>query len=98
MFLGEEKGKRVNVARVEELVATGRAGDRHGVPVLPDDVPRRAGGGDADAAEAAGYRADCGGVAAGEARSDNRGARCYTEFVARRRVAPCLTSIPLAGA
>ena len=43
MFLGEEKGKRVNVERAEELVGTGRAGDRHGLSVLPDDVPRRAG-------------------------------------------------------
>ena len=43
MFLGEEKGKRVNVTRAEELVATGRRRDRHGVSLLPDDVPRRAG-------------------------------------------------------
>ena len=31
MFLGEEKGKRVNVERAEELVGDRRAGDRHGV-------------------------------------------------------------------
>ena len=41
-----------------------RAGDRHGLSVLPDDVPRCAGHGDADAAEAAGHRADRSGVAA----------------------------------
>ena len=41
-----------------------RAGDRHGLSVLPDDVPRCAGHGDADAAEAAGHRTDRGGVAA----------------------------------
>ena len=64
MFLGEEKGKRVNVERAEELVATGAAGDRHGLSLLPDDVPRCAGHGDADAAEAAGYRADRRGIAA----------------------------------
>ena len=36
-----------------------RAGDGHGLSVLPDDVPRRVGDGDRDAAEAAGHRADC---------------------------------------
>ena len=51
MFLGEEKGKRVNVERAEELVATGARGDRHGLPVLPDDVPRRARHGRPAAAE-----------------------------------------------
>jgi hypothetical protein len=43
MFLGEEKGKRVNVERATELAATGAAGGGHGLSVLPDDVPRRAG-------------------------------------------------------
>ena len=46
MFLGEEKGKRVNVDARGGIGGDRRAGDRHGLSVLPDDVPRRAGHGD----------------------------------------------------
>ena len=45
MFLGEEKGKRVNRERAEELAGHRRGGDRHRLSLLPDDVPRRAGRG-----------------------------------------------------
>jgi hypothetical protein len=55
MFLGEEKGKRVNVERATELAATG-AGGRHGVSVLPNDVSRCAGDAQPDAAQIAGHR------------------------------------------
>ncbi len=45
MFLGEEKGERVNVNRARELAATGAQHHRRGVPILPNHVPRRAGAG-----------------------------------------------------
>ena len=40
MFLGEEKGSRVNVERARELAGHRGPGDRHRVPLLPDHVPR----------------------------------------------------------
>ncbi len=49
----------------------GRADDRHGLSVLPVDVPRRPRRAGAGAAEAAGHRADRGGGAAGGA-AENR--------------------------
>jgi hypothetical protein len=59
MFLGEEKGKRINMARAEELAATG-GNSRRGLPVLSIDVPRRIARGVGEAAEVDGYRADRG--------------------------------------
>ena len=86
MFLGEEKGKRVNVERAEELVATGRAGDRHGLSVLPDDVPRRAGHGDA------GRRRSCW----TSRRSPRR--RCRRKIRSRRSDNPARDGILIFGA
>ena len=57
MFLGEEKGQRVNAERVRRTGGDGRPDHRHRLSLLPDDVPRRARIGDRIPTQAAGHRA-----------------------------------------
>ena len=64
MFLGEEKGKRVNIERAEELVGTGAQVIGTACPFCQTMFRDALGTVTADAAKTAGHRADCGGVAA----------------------------------
>ena len=63
MFLGEEKGKRVNVERAEELVGTGAQVIGTACPFCQTMFRDALGTVDASAAEAAGHRADGRGLA-----------------------------------
>ena len=75
MFLGEEKGKRVNVERAEELVATGAAVVATACPFCQTMFRDAFGQISQDAAEAAGHRADYGGIAARSDRLPTYGLR-----------------------
>ena len=60
MFLGEEKGKRINIARAEELVATGAETVAAACPFCASMFRDALKDGVGESAEATGHRADRG--------------------------------------
>jgi len=85
----------VNIARVEELVATGAPVIGTALSVLPDDVQGCAGYDGDGRSETAGYRADRSGVATGKRSVTKRGEMLYC-FRGRR--GSCLPTFSDVGA